>query len=106
MTSIDYMKVLDIAALTLGSESHIQVKNVDINRLEAVIKSTGGEDIRLDVFLRDFSMEISLKKDSLEPKKIKKWLPSFEYQLEQNFFKNIVIENSENSREYRIKIDF
>jgi len=106
MTSIDYMKVLDIAALTMGSESHIQVKNVDINRLEAVIKSSSGEDICLDVFLRDFSMELSLKKDNLEPKKIKKWLPSFEYQLEQNFFKNIIIEDSENSREYRIKIDF
>ena len=106
MASIDYMKVLDIAALTLESESHINVEALDLKKFKAVIKSPEGRDIDFYVNLSDFSMELSVKRDMFEPKQLQKWLAAFEYQLEQNFFKNIVIENSENSREFRIKIDF
>ncbi len=106
MTSIDYMKVLDIAALTLESESHINVTAKDLKRFTALVKSPEGKDIEFDVRLSEFSMELSVKKEMFDPKDLQKWLTKFEYQLEQNFFKNIVIEKSDNSREFIIKIDF
>lgn len=106
MTSIDYMKVLDIAALTLESESHINVTAKDLNRFTALIKSPEGKDIEFEVNLSEFSMELSVKKEIFDPKELQKWLTKFEYQLEQNFFKNIVIEKSDNSREFIIKIEF
>lgn len=106
MTSIDYMKVLDIAALALESESHINVEALDLKKFRANIKSPEGKDLEFYVNLSEFSMELSVDRDMFEPKKLRKWLAEFEYHLEQHFFKNIVIENTENSREFKIKIDF
>jgi len=106
MTSIDYMKVLDIAALAMESESDIKVEALDLKKFKALIKSPEGKDIELLATVSDFSMELAVDRDLLEPKHLHKWLAQFEYLLEQNFYKNVVIENTENSREFKIKIDF
>ena len=106
MTSIDYMKVLDIAALAMESESHIKVEALDLKKFKANIKSSEGRDIELLATVSDFSMELSVDRDLFEPKQLRKWLAEFEYHLEQHFFKNVVIENTENSREFKIKINF
>lgn len=106
MTSIDYMKVLDIAALAMESESHIQVEALDLKKFKAQIKSPEGKEIEILAAVSDFSMELTVDRDLFEPKQLRKWLAQFEYHLEQHFFKNIEIENSGNSREFKIKIDF
>ncbi len=106
MTSIDYMKVLDIAALAMQSESHIRVEALDLKKFKATINSPEGKDIEILASVSEFSMDLSLARDMLEPKKLRKWLTEFEYLLEQNFYKNIIIEDAGNSREFKIKIDF
>lgn len=105
MSTVDYMKVLDLAAISLGSESHIKVDAVDIHKYLAVIQSPEGDDIKIDVKVKGYSIELALDKDVLAPKQMRKWLSEFEYRLEQSFKKNIVVDDSDNGREFRIKID-
>ncbi len=81
-------------------------KALGLKKFKANIKSPEGKDIELLATVSDFGMELSIDRDLFEPKQLRKWLAEFEYHLEQHFFKNVVIENTENSREFKIKINF
>jgi hypothetical protein len=106
MTDIDYMKVLDIAAQTMDTSSKGEVQALDLSIFKSVITKPDGSKIEITLKIHNFDLEIFLDKKTFSEKELDKWLNKFEYQLEQNFFKNITITHSENKTEYRIKIVF
>jgi len=106
MPPIDYMKVLDIAALTLDTESHIEVKAQDLNIFNASLSSEDGSLFEIQMKINEYDLELSLDKKVMDKKQFQKWLTKFEYQLEQQFFKNISIHQSETKNEYKVKVQF
>ncbi len=106
MPSIDYMKVLDIAAHTLESSSHIKIEALDINMFKAILTKEDNSLIEIFTIVNEFDLELSFSKSILDKKEFIKWLSDFEFQLEQNFFTNISIEHSQSAREYKIMILF
>ncbi len=106
MPAIDYMKVLDIATFTLGTSSHIEFKALDLKLFSAVLTREDGSTFEILLRTSDYDLELSLNKTALNKKEFKKWLTKFEYELEQGFFKNIILKSSENKLEYKINIEF
>jgi hypothetical protein len=106
MPPIDYMKVLDIAAFTMETASHIEVNALDLKLFSASLSREDGSIIEILLRVNDYDLELSLNKKAFNRKEFQKWLTKFEFQLEQNFFKNISIEQSESKNEYRVKIMF
>lgn len=104
MPPVDYMKVLDIAALTLESNSHIEVDAVDLKIFNASVSRGDGSLIEIRMRVNDYDLELSLNKKAFNRKEFSKWLAKFEYQLEQSFFKNISIDLSETKNDYKIKV--
>lgn len=106
MPEIDYMKVLDIAALTLETSSHIEINALDLRLYRAELVRDDGSIIEIIMKINEFDIELSFSNNVLEKKAFEKWLKNFEYHLEQNFYTNISIETSAAKQEYRIKILF
>jgi hypothetical protein len=106
MPKIDYMKVLDIAALTLEASSHIEVRALDLTIFNAVLTRNDGSEMNILVKTSDYELELTLDNIFPNTKEFDKWLGKFEFQLEQNFFKNIALEHRDNGNEYKIKILF
>ena len=106
MPPIDYMKVLDIAAVTLESSSHIELRAIDLKIFNAEISREDGTIISIQMRVGDYDIELSFEKNVLDRKEFQLWLNKFEFQLEQNFLKNISLAHSESKSEYKIKIEF
>lgn len=106
MPSIDYMKVLDIAAHTLETSSHIEVTALDLKIFKAALTREDGSIIEIFIRVHDYDLELSFSNKILDRKEFQKWLSGFEYQLEQNFFKNISLDYSQSASEYKINIQF
>lgn len=106
MPDIDYMKALDIAALTLDISSHIEVKALDLKLFQAVLTRDDGSAFEILVRTGDFDLELSLDKNALDKKQFQTWLGKFEFQMEQAFLKNFKIKSSETKQEYKIIIEY
>jgi len=106
MPPIDYMKVLDIAAITMGISSHIEVKALDLKLFSAALTRDDGTTFEILMRLNDFDLELNLDKNVIGRKEFEKWLAKFEFELEQIFFKNISMERSETKKEYRVILKF
>lgn len=106
MPPIDYMKVLDIAAITLDTLSHIEVNAIDLKLFNAVLSREDGSIIEIQLKLDEYDLELSLDKKFLDIKDFQNWINKFEFQLEQNFFKNIYLEQTVTKKEYKIKMKF
>lgn len=106
MASIDYMKVLDIIALTLDMSSQYKIQAADLTIFNAVLSRPGGFKTEITIKIYSYDLEIYLKKNIFIEKDFDKWLNIFEFQLEQVFFKNIALTQSETKTEYRIKIAY
>ena len=106
MPHIDYMKLLHIAAVTLETSTQIDLHTLDINYYNARLTRDDGSKIEIQLRVFDFEIELTLSNKIMNEKELLKWLPKFEYQLEQNYFKNIALTHSETNNEYKIKIVF
>ena len=106
MPPIDYMKVLDIAAFTLETASHIELRALDLTLFSARLSRDDGSTFEILMKLNEFDLELTFSLDILDKKEFPKWLSKFEFQLEQNFFKNITLEHSRTGKEYKIQILF
>jgi len=106
MPAIDYMKVLDIAAFTLETASHIELIALDLTLFSAKLSRDDGSIFEIIMKVSDFDLELTFNKDILNKKEFEKWLNRFEFQLEQNFYKNISIEQSQSKSEYRLLVKF
>lgn len=106
MPPIDYMKVLDIAALTLEAGSHIELNALDLKLFKASLTREDGSVLSIILKINEYDLELSIDKEVLDKKQFQEWLTKFEFQLEQNFFKNISLERAESKNDYKIKILF
>lgn len=106
MPPIDYMKVLDIAAFTLETASHIELVALDLTLFSARLSRDDGSTFEILMRLGEFDLELSFSQDILDKKEFEKWLSRFEFQLEQNFFKNITLEHRRTGKEHKIQIQF
>lgn len=106
MPQIDYMKVLDIAALTLETSSHIEIKALDLTIFNAVLIRADGSELNILVKTGNYEIELTFEDIFPSNKEFEKWLSKFEFQLEQSFFKNISLEHSGNEKEHKVKILF
>ena len=106
MPDIDYMKVLDVAALTLEISSHIEVTALDLKLFKAVLTHDNGSVLEIMVKVGDFDLELSLNKNSLDKKEFQTWLKKFEFQMEQVFLKNFTMKISETKQDYKIDIEY
>lgn len=100
------MKIFDAAALSLNAGPPVNVQAIDINRYSATIMIDETKEIEFTADIAEFSITLSTQKKSLPDKKYRKFLPLFEYNLEQKFFKNIVLNTEETVKDYKIKISF
>lgn len=106
MPAIDYMKVLDIAAFTLETASHIELIALDLTLFSARLSRDDGSIFEIIMKVSDFDLELTFNKDILNKKEFEKWLNRFEFQLEQNFYKNIALDQTESKSEYKITVQF
>jgi len=100
------MKVLDIAALSLNSDSKTEFNAIDLNKFSMTALTPEGNTVEFILIPGEFQLELSAGKRDFDAKLFTKWLSEFEYRLEQHFLKNFVIDTSETAKEYRIKIIF
>jgi len=106
MPDIDYIKVLDIAAVTMDISSHIEVRALDLKLFKAVLTRDDGTSFDILVKVGDFDLELALDKKTLDKKEFQNWLGKFEFQMEQVFLKNFKMKSSETKQEYKINIEY
>ena len=106
MPKIDYKQIFNAAASALDAASNIDIKAQDTNRYSADITLENGSQVYFTASLEEYSIQLSLAKKSLERKDYNRFMSRFEYNLEQQFFKNFKLESQDSSKEYRIKISF
>lgn len=106
MPDLDYMKVLDIAAITLGITSHIEVKALDLKLFKAVMTREDGTLFEVLVRTGDFDLELTLDKKVLDKKEFQTWIGKFEFQMEQSFLKNFTLKTNETKLDYKINIEY
>jgi hypothetical protein len=104
MASIDFMKVLDTAVITLDLSSKVEFQALDLMVFKATLTNPDGKVNEITMKVNEFDLELYLKKNILGEKEFLKWINKFEFQLEQNFLKNITISHTETKTDYRIKI--
>ncbi len=105
MTTIDYMAVIDLLAKTLHQE-HVDVKFPDksTSRIEAVMTARGAPAKSFILTVLGDRIDISFPKDYFSYREIDKWLPAFEYELEQKFLRNVNVMNDKDISQHVIRI--
>lgn len=106
MSHVDYMKVIDIAAASLKPGTAPKVNAVDIQLYAAEVEISDNASVKFQIRIGDYNLDFTIEKDNLPSKEFSKWVKVFEYQLEQNFFRNIKVSFTENSDEYRMSVMF
>ena len=111
MSSIDYMRVIDIISKTFNAHKEVDLKATHdrhdkIDKFDIVMTTIDGVDIAYRILLHRHELDILFKKTIFENKKFKKWLSVFEYELEQKLITNIKISVIEETVEYLVKVGF
>ncbi|MCP4131656.1 MAG: hypothetical protein GY754_11820 [bacterium] len=110
MSSVDYMKVLDIITRTFGADRDVDLKasHEKFDIFDIVMFCSDGRKVPFKMVLnKQFQLDIFFKKIHFESEKeYAKWLSRFEYELEQTFFVNIRIDQADDLQEYHIKVSF
>ncbi|HPS58272.1 MAG TPA: hypothetical protein PK514_09215 [Spirochaetota bacterium] len=104
MPNIDYKIIFDAAASALDASSNVIIEAKEPNTYSAGITMENGTVIKFTAIPGEYSLELSLPKESLERREYIKFMSRFEFNLEQKFFKNIKFDPQETSKDYRIKI--
>jgi len=108
MTTIDYMKVIDTIAETMGAVSKVTMdaEHDKVDRFDCTVPLVEGESHKFSLYLHKYFLQFTMSKDEMEDREYAKWLSKFEYALEQQFFRNIRLERKEGVAEYRLEIHF
>ncbi len=108
MTTIDYMKVIDTISDTLGAVSARTMDAVHdkIDRFDCTVPLSATDSVQFSLYLHKYYLLFTMKKVEMSERDFEKWLSRFEYQLEQQFVRNIRLEKKESVTEYRIEIHF
>lgn len=106
MSNVDYKQIFNAAASALNGSSSLSIEAQDLDTYSADITIENGSVIKFTAILGEYTLELSVTKESIGGREYEKFMPRFEYNLEQKFFKNFKLEPFETSREYKIKISF
>ncbi len=108
MTTIDYMKVIDTIAETMGAIANVTMdaEHDKVDRFDVRVPLTGEQFILFSLYLHKYFLNFTMKKEEMTDKEFARWLSKFEYALEQQFFRNIRLERKESVAEYRLEIHF
>ncbi len=108
MANIDYMKVIDLITKMFSARGDIELKashdKVDI--FDFTLNLKDGTALQCRVYHDQHSLEVVFDKDHLTDSEYQKWLSKFEYELEQEFLRNIKIEADGDAYKHRTKILF
>ena len=64
------------------------------------------DNLLFSLYLHKYYLLLTIKKSHMEERDFRKWLSRFEYQLEQQFFRNIRFEEKDSVTEYHLEIHF
>lgn len=111
MSSIDYMKVIDIISKTFGANKEVDLKATHdrqdkIDKFDITMTLSDGSNLTYRILLFRHELDILLEKKCIDGKQFKKWISNFEYELEQSLFTNIHLNVSDEINEYKIKVTF
>ncbi len=111
MSNIDYMKVIDIISKTFGANKEVDLKATHDKRdktdkFDITMTLQDGSHFSYRIFLYRHELDVLLNKNSVDDKKFRKWVSSFEYELEQTLFLNIKLNISDEMNEYKVKVIF
>ncbi len=100
---MEYLKIIDIVARILGSETNdLKARHDRVDIVEVTMTLTGGTKLPYKMFPTRYETEMVFSKKDLSPEQYKRLLTKLEFEMEQNFMKNIRIRASDEAVEYKI----
>jgi hypothetical protein len=111
MSNIDYMKVIDIISKTFGANKEVDLKAAHDRRdktdkFDITMTLSDGSHFSYRILLFRHELDVIMDKNSIDDKQFKKWVSSFEYELEQSLFINIHLSVTDEINEYQVKVTF
>ncbi len=111
MSSIDYMKVIDIISKTFGANKEVDLKAAHDRRdktdkFDITMTLSDGSRFSYRILLFRHELDVLIDKNSVGEKEFKKWVSNFEFELEQTLFLNVKLNVSDEISEYKIKVMF
>lgn len=106
MSHVDYMKVIDIAASSLEPSCSLKVNALDMKLYSAEITLADDSLVKIKIRINEYSLDLTIMKSDLTFKTFSKWIKTFEYNLEQDFYKNIKMTVVQNNNEYQLNVAF
>lgn len=106
MTTIDYMKIIDIISDIFSANHQVELKTTDgkIQTFEVETKMSDGSLLRYKMDLQKYDVSVYINKNYFIAKDIKKIISSMEYNLEQEFGKNVKMNLTDDGEIYTITI--
>ena len=105
MPGIDYMKVIGVLSKTLKMETtDLHYRDQSIDRIEVTMAGQSGAGKKFSLTISDFFLEIVFPADYMNDRDFGRWRSAFEYELEQAFLKNIVLESRREASSYHVKV--
>ncbi len=105
MAKIDYMKVIGVLSKTLKMETtELNYRDQSIDRLEVTMTGQNREGVKFLVTVSDSFLDLVFPEKFMSDREFNKWRSSFEYELEQAFFTNVVIETRQEATQYQIRV--
>ncbi len=105
MPGIDYMKVIGVLAKTLKMETtDLHYRDQSIDRIEVTMAAQNKPGKKFSLTVSDFFLEIVFPSSYMNEREFTRWRSSFEYELEQAFVKNVVMEFKVEGASYHVKV--
>lgn len=107
MSTIDYMKIIDIISKLLEANRQVDLTATHdkIDIFDVITHCYDGTDVPYRILLRKYDMDVIFKIDDFPANmKFSKFVSRFEYEMEQTFLTNVHIESEEESIKYKVKI--
>lgn len=105
MPGIDYMKVIGVLAKTLKMETtDLHYRDQSIDRIEVTMAAQNKPGKKFSLTVSDFFLEIVFPSSYMNEREFNRWRSTFEYELEQAFVKNVVMEFKLEGSSYHVKV--
>ena len=106
MASIDYMKVIDIITKLFDASRPLDLdaRHEKSDIFDVRSQRSDGSGLEYRIVLGKFDIQIIIGKKYFPENGFDKWLPRFEFEMEQAFLSNISLKIEDEPEQYRIKI--
>ncbi|MBN2078789.1 MAG: hypothetical protein JW838_07470 [Spirochaetes bacterium] len=99
------MKVIGVLAKTLKMETtDLHYRDQSIDRIEVTMAAQNNPGKKFSLTVSDFFLEIAFPASYMNEREFGRWRSSFEYELEQAFLKNVVLEIRQEAANYHVKV--